>query len=107
MSDKNLEQRINIKFCVKIGKSASEALALLTVTYGKYAMKKSSVFEWHRRFKVGREAGQGDPRSGHPKTQRTDAHMDIVRTNGESAVLFGNADKLTGVRSEEKTRTLA
>jgi hypothetical protein len=38
MSDKNLEQRINIKFCVKIGKSASEALALLTVTYGKYAM---------------------------------------------------------------------
>jgi hypothetical protein len=31
MSDKNLEQRINIKFCVKIGKSASETLTLLTV----------------------------------------------------------------------------
>jgi len=31
MSDKNLERRINIKFCVKIGKSASETLALLTV----------------------------------------------------------------------------
>jgi hypothetical protein len=30
MSDKNLEQRINIKFCVKIGKSASETLALRT-----------------------------------------------------------------------------
>jgi len=44
MSDKNLEQRINIKFCVKIGKSASETLALLTVAYGEYAMKKSSVF---------------------------------------------------------------
>jgi hypothetical protein len=29
MSDKNLEQRI--KFCVKIGRSASEMLALLTV----------------------------------------------------------------------------
>ena len=43
MSDKNLEQRINIKFCVKIGKSASETLALLTVDYGEYAMKKSSV----------------------------------------------------------------
>jgi hypothetical protein len=34
MSDKILEQRINIKFCGKIGKSASEMLALLTVTYG-------------------------------------------------------------------------
>ena len=43
MSDKNLEQRINIKFCVKIGKSASETLALLTMTYVENAMKKSSV----------------------------------------------------------------
>jgi len=46
MSDKNLEQWINIKFCVKFGKSASETLALLTVAYGEYAMKKLSVFEW-------------------------------------------------------------
>jgi hypothetical protein len=44
MSDKNLEQRINIKFCVKIGKRGSETLALLTVAYGEYATKKSSVF---------------------------------------------------------------
>jgi hypothetical protein len=28
-----LEQRLNVKFCVKIGKSASETLALLTVAY--------------------------------------------------------------------------
>jgi hypothetical protein len=47
MSDKNLLQRINIKFCVNIGKSASETLALLTVAYGEYTMKKWSVFEWH------------------------------------------------------------
>jgi hypothetical protein len=42
MSDKNLERRINIKFCVKIGNSANETLAL--ITYGEYAMKKYSVF---------------------------------------------------------------
>jgi hypothetical protein len=60
MSDKNLEQRINIKFCVKIGKSASEKLALLTVAYGEYAVKKSSVFDWHRRFKEGREDVQDE-----------------------------------------------
>jgi hypothetical protein len=40
MSDKNLEQGINFKFCVKIGKSASETLAILTVVYGKSAIKK-------------------------------------------------------------------
>ena len=49
MSDKNPEQQINIKFCVKIGKSASETLALLTLANGEYTMKKSSVFEQHRK----------------------------------------------------------
>jgi len=53
MTDKNLEQRINAKFCVKIGKSASEMLALLKVAYVECAMKKSSVSEWHRWFKEG------------------------------------------------------
>jgi len=43
MSDKNLEHWINIKFCVKIGKSVSETLAILTVNYGEYATKKLSV----------------------------------------------------------------
>ena len=66
MSDKNMEQRINIKFCVKIGKSASEMLTLLTVAYDIYAMKKLSVFECHRRFKEGRDV-QDDPRSRSPK----------------------------------------
>jgi hypothetical protein len=47
MSDKNPEQRINIKFCVRIRKSDSETLALLTLAYGEHAMKKSSVFERH------------------------------------------------------------
>jgi hypothetical protein len=66
MSDKNLEKQINIKFSVKIGKSASETLALLTVAYGEYTMKKLIVFEWHRPFKEGQEDVQDDPRSGQP-----------------------------------------
>jgi len=43
-------------------------------------MKKSNVFEWYRRFKEGQEDVQNDPRSGQPKTQRTDANVDRVRT---------------------------
>jgi hypothetical protein len=34
MSDKNLEQWINIKFCVKNGQSANETLVILTLSYG-------------------------------------------------------------------------
>lgn len=91
MSEKNLEQRINIKFCVKIGKSASETLALLTVAYGEYVMKKPSVFEWHRQLKEGQEDVQYEPRSGKPKTQRTDANVDRVRT-------LVRSDRRLGVR---------
>jgi hypothetical protein len=43
MSDRLLEQRINIKFCAKLGKSTSETLQMLTEVYGADAMKKSSV----------------------------------------------------------------
>jgi hypothetical protein len=55
MSDRLLEQRINIKFCAKLGKSTSETLQILTEAYGADATKKSNVFEWHKRFKEGRE----------------------------------------------------
>jgi hypothetical protein len=44
-SNNNLEQPINIKFCVKTGKSASETLAILTVAYGEYAMKQTILIE--------------------------------------------------------------
>jgi transposase len=89
-SDKNMEQRINIKFCVKIGKSVSETLTILTVAYGEYDMKKS-VVEWHRQFKEGREDVQDDPRSGQPKTQRTDANVARVQT-------LVRSDRRLGVR---------
>jgi hypothetical protein len=42
MCDNNLEQRMNKRFCVKFGKSVSETLAILTVAYDEYSMKKSS-----------------------------------------------------------------
>jgi hypothetical protein len=61
MSDKNLEQWINIKFCVKTVKSASETLAPLTMAYSEYATEKSGVFEWHKLFKEGQEDVQYDP----------------------------------------------
>jgi hypothetical protein len=67
---------MNIKFCVKIVKSASETLAILTLAHGEYTVKKLSVFEWHRQLKEGREDVQDDPRSGKTKTQSTN-HRDL------------------------------
>lgn len=48
MTERNLEQEINIKFCVKTGKSANEMLTLLKMAYDKHAMKKLCVFVWDR-----------------------------------------------------------
>jgi hypothetical protein len=71
LSDQFLEQQINIKFCVKLGKYASNTCALLSKAYGEEAMKKSSVSEWHMWFEEGRENVEDDERSGHPRSHRT------------------------------------
>ena len=70
MSDKNLEQRIDIKFCVKIGKSASETLTLLTVAYGQYAMKKSSVLNGTGGSRKGEKMGKTTQELGNQKLKR-------------------------------------
>lgn len=51
MSEKNQEQRLNIRFYVKICKSASEMLDPLKMAYGERATKNSIIFEWHSWFK--------------------------------------------------------
>jgi hypothetical protein len=40
---------------MKLGKNASDTCSLLPEAYGGEAVKYSSVFEWHKRFKEGRE----------------------------------------------------
>jgi hypothetical protein len=80
MIGKNHEQWINIRVSVKISKSPSEALTLVTLAYGEYTMKKSNVFQRYVWFKEEREDVQDDPRSGQPKMQMTDANVDRVLT---------------------------
>jgi transposase len=77
MSDRLLKQRINIKFFAKLGKSASETLQMLTEACGANAMKTSSIFEWHKRFKEGREDVKDDERTGRPKTHRPDENCSL------------------------------
>ena len=42
-------------------------------------MSRTSLFEWHRRFKEGREEVEDDHRSGRPSTSRTDKNVERVR----------------------------
>ena len=56
MSGLELEQRTNIKFLVKLGKSGDEIREMLVQVHGDNAMKKTSVYMWVKRFSEGRES---------------------------------------------------
>jgi len=74
------EQRSCIKFCFKIGKTATETYQLLHQAYGEDAMGRTQVFDWFRRFKVGRTSVESDLRSGRPSTSRNEEMIAKVRT---------------------------
>ena len=48
-----LEERNEIEFCFKLGKSATETYGMLQPAFGASCMNRASVFEWHKRFKEG------------------------------------------------------
>ena len=66
-----LEERYAIKFCFKLGKNATETYGMLQTAFGATCMNWASVFEWHKRFKEGRESVRDDERCGRSKEVRT------------------------------------
>ena len=74
-----IEQRINIKFRVKLGKTATETLKMLGDVYGDSSMSRARFFEWHKQFVEDREDVEDDPKSGRPCTSITDTNIKKVR----------------------------
>ena len=42
----NVEQRINVKFCVKLGKFTTEMYDFLKKVYGDECLSRTQVFMW-------------------------------------------------------------
>ena len=66
-----LKERYAIKFCFKLGKNATETYGMLQTTFRQSCMNWASVFEWHKRFKKGRESVRDEERCGKSKEVRT------------------------------------
>ena len=66
-----LEERYAIQFCFKLGKNATETYGMLQIAFGASCMNWVSVFEWHKRFKEGRESVRDDERCRRNKEVRT------------------------------------
>ena len=52
-------------------KNATETYGMLQTAFGASCMNRASVFEWHKRFKEGRESMRDDERSGRGKEVNT------------------------------------
>ncbi|GBM60827.1 Putative uncharacterized protein FLJ37770 [Araneus ventricosus] len=74
-----MEQRVNIKFCFKLGKTATETHEMSVKVYGVDAVSKKCVFEWFKRFRDGKEDNEDEPRSGRPPTSTTPDNIERVR----------------------------
>ena len=65
------EERYTIKFCFKLWKNATETYRMLQTAFQASCMNQASVFEWHKRFKEGRESVRDDKRCGRSKEVNT------------------------------------
>ncbi|GBO46637.1 Putative uncharacterized protein FLJ37770, partial [Araneus ventricosus] len=74
-----MEQRVNIKFCFKLGKTAKETHEMLVKVYGVDAVSKKCIFEWFKRFRDGMEDVKDEPRSGRPPTSTTPDNIERER----------------------------
>ena len=71
MQSYTLEERYAIKFCFKLGKKTTEMYGMLQTAFGASCMKQASVFEWHKRFKEGKESVRDDEMCGRSKEANT------------------------------------
>ena len=58
------EEWYAIKLCFKLGKNATEMYGMLQTAFRPSCMSRASVFEWHKRFKEGRESVRDDESCG-------------------------------------------
>ena len=71
MQSDTLDEQYAIKLCFKLGKNATETYGMRWTAFGPSCMNRASVFEWHKRFKEGRESVRDHERCGRSKEVNT------------------------------------
>ncbi|GFW12300.1 hypothetical protein TNCV_2489441 [Trichonephila clavipes] len=69
-SPKGTTLKVEVLRCCELfsGKKTMEALEMLSKVYRESTMARSKVYEWHQRFKEGRESIEDNKRVGLPST---------------------------------------
>ena len=88
MQSDTLEEWYATKLCFKLGKNAIETYGMLQTAFRASCMNWASVFEWHKRFKEGRESVRDNERCGRSKEVNTPEFFDqMVRVRVKVTML--------------------
>ena len=74
-----MEQRANIKFCFKVGKTAAETVELMRKVYGDNCSSRAQILRWYAPFKRGVETIEDEARPGRPFSIRNEGLIAKVR----------------------------
>jgi transposase len=103
-----MEQRVLNKFCVKLKKTATATVEMLKSAYDEECLSRTSVFEWHKMFKEGRESLEGDERKGRPSTSRTEESTEVIQTclAEDRTLSVRMLEEMTGINRETVRKIL-
>jgi hypothetical protein len=73
------EQRENIKFCQKLGKSASKTFQMIKRAYSEEALGHSALFKWHKSFAQGRDSLEDNEYTSQPRTVRIELEIHVTK----------------------------
>jgi hypothetical protein len=74
------EQRENVKFCQKLGKSTRATFQMMKRAQGEEALCRRAVYSRHKYLQEGRDSLEDDERTGRPRTVRTELKIQKVAT---------------------------
>ncbi|KAJ8935323.1 hypothetical protein NQ318_004485 [Aromia moschata] len=75
---RSLEQRMAIKFCVKLEKTVAETIPMLKKAFDVDCLSDRPIFRWHKAFAEGREDVNDENRAGRPSTSSSDDNVKRV-----------------------------
>jgi len=98
MSDRT-EQRICLRFCFRLVKTATEAHEMLQKAFKKEALSRTQVFECFARFKRGEMSVEDHPHFGRLSTSRTDENVEKIREqiNEDRRYTIDEISEATGI----------
>lgn len=59
--------------------NAAQTFEMLNKAFGERALSRARVFEWHKRFKDGRESVEDDAHTGRPSTSTDVLHVNQIK----------------------------